>query len=61
MPLKSYLPLAILAPAAVVAGLSGIASAVGQPAPPVSTQSTGTVRLEGEVREEPIHVEQPVE
>ncbi|WP_100962814.1 hypothetical protein [Bosea sp. FBZP-16] len=51
MSLKSYLPLAILAPAAVVASLSGIVSAVGQPAPPSSTQSVGMVRLEGEVRE----------
>lgn len=47
MNLKAYLALAILAPAAVGAGLSGITTASGQPAPP----SSGTVRLDGEVRE----------
>jgi multidrug efflux pump subunit AcrA (membrane-fusion protein) len=51
MSLKSYLPLAILAPAAVVASLSSIVSAVGRPAPPSSTLSAVIIRLEGEVRE----------
>lgn len=52
MSLKSYLPLAILTPVAVVAGLSGIVSAVGQPAPPPpAAQTSGSLRLEGEVRE----------
>lgn len=51
MTLKSYLPLAILAPAAVVAGLSGVLSAAAQPAPPPPAFSAGTVRVEGEVRE----------
>lgn len=52
MSLKSHLPLAILAPVALAASLSGIVSAVGQPAPPSpATQMSGTLRLEGEVRE----------
>lgn len=52
MSLKSYLQLAILTPVAVIAGLSGIVSAVGQPAPPPpAAQMSGALRLEGEVRE----------
>lgn len=57
--LKSYLPLGILAPAVLAAGLSGILSATAQPAPPApgappppaASQGVGTARLEGEVRE----------